>query len=848
MSSPKKKDIQDELWRRGVLSWKFHGVQKELYKKFLESEKHSISVWLLARQSGKCLPSETLVATPTGPVKIRDLKPGHKVIGYNKDGSLKPCNVVVSEPQGMKEVFDLSSRGVNWAASTDDHRWCTFNTSNKKEDELRLRDFKTKKHIKIVRKFYNAELGSVNNPHAYSLGALLGDGCSKQNGNGIYISSENDIIPKKIQKELNVKYLRKNSGINYTWFLSNSEKNKKSDEIFCQHYDEFCKDRYAHEKTIDMEIVKSWNRSSLLSFVAGLVDTEGSVYITGRRKNELKFSISMQAQGVMEAVEYAFLALWQIPLSYSLDNREKYKNGPCHTLYCNNNLHVKRFLKELDPHLVNEKKKWKPEYENFVNYNMKEDYIGFQSSEGRLTETHDIQIDNDTSFYMLANGLVTHNSFMMTALALEQALREKNSIVKLVTDTKLHVKNIYEPLFTQLLEDCPEDIKPQYSPTAFTYYFGNGSQIQLAGTDNKHYEKLRGQKSALVLVDEAGFCNDLEKVVRSVLLPTTTHTGGKIVLASTPPEISDHEFLQFLEESELNKTLTIKTIDDNPLLSRETIATIEKQMGGRTSEKFRREYLCEIIRDSSTTVVPEFTQELEQAIVKEWVKPPHYDAYVSMDLGGKDLTAVLFAYYDFRTDKIIIEDEIGMDFRQKHNNIPLLSTKIIEKEETLWYNHLTNEVRPPKLRVSDINYIVTQEMLRVSQNRLTFVATKKDDKVASINNLRELLQSEKIIISPKCQTLIRHLRNVRWKSANDKTVFARSADDSHFDFVDAALYLIRSMDLNRNPYPKGYEYNLRKEDTFIVPNSGNTGVKATQPQNVKEKDVNIYKKLFGLKR
>ena len=85
-----------------------------------------------------------------------------------------------------------------------------------------------------------------------------------------------------------------------------------------------------------------------------------------------------------------------------------------------------------------------------------------------------------------------------------------------------------------LLEDCPEHLKPTYIESKFTYHFANGSSIQLAGSDNKHYERLRGQKSDLVLVDEAGFCDNLKHIVKSILLPTLTHTGGKIVLASTP--------------------------------------------------------------------------------------------------------------------------------------------------------------------------------------------------------------------------------------------------------------------------------------------------------------------------
>lgn len=431
-------------------------------------------------------------------------------------------------------------------------------------------------------------------------------------------------------------------------------------------------------------------------------------------------------------------------------------------------------------------------------------------------------------------------TFLLSILALEQALRKSNAIIKMVTDTKLHIKSILEPIFIELLKDCPQELKPEFKTQTFIYYFPNGSQIQLAGTDNKHYEKLRGQKADLVLVDEAGFSNDLDDVVRSVLIPTTTHTGGRIVLASTPPNEADHDFLKFLEEAELNKTLTKKTIYDNPLLNEKDIERISKQIGGVNSEKFRREYLCEIIKDSTTTVIPEFTDELQKEIVKEWPKPPFFDSYVSMDLGGKDLTVVLFGYYDFRADKIIIEDELVFDFKNQDSHLEKLVKDIIKKEEDLWTNILTNEVRKPYLRVSDINYIVTQEIHRLSNYQLNFQTTKKDDNAAAINFLREMLGNKKIIINPKCKTLIRHLKNVRWASSNNKDKFARSPDNGHYDAVDACKYFLRSVVWSKNPYPNSYGSSYRQQDLFVrSPDVFNA--------SSSNKNIEVYKQIFKVK-
>ena len=68
--------------------------------------------------------------------------------------------------------------------------------------------------------------------------------------------------------------------------------------------------------------------------------------------------------------------------------------------------------------------------------------------------------------------------------------------------------------------------------------------------------------------------------------------------------------------------------------------------------------------------------------------------------------------------------------------------------------------------------------------------------------------------NPKCQTLIRHLKNVKWTKKGDE--FARSVDDSHYDFVDALIYMMRSINYKKNPYPHGYGMDLREEAVFIA--------------------------------
>lgn len=402
-------------------------------------------------------------------------------------------------------------------------------------------------------------------------------------------------------------------------------------------------------------------------------------------------------------------------------------------------------------------------------------------------------------------------SYALLVLALEKCLSKPKCIVKYLGPTKLMVKSISRPLMEKLLEGCPEDLKPQLKEVDYTYYFPNGSELQMAGADSGHAEKLRGGDAHLIVIDEAGSIDNLKYIIQSILLPTTLLTKGKLLLASTPPVESEHDFLYYIEEAELKNTIVKRTIYDNPRLTPKDIEEAKVEMGGENTDGFRREYLCQIIKDGNSSVIPEFDDELIKDVVKEWNLPPYYDSYVSMDLGFKDFTGLIFGYYDFRLAKIIIEDEILFDFKQSDMNLKKLSGLIKEKEEKLWTNKLTNEVRKPYLRISDIDYIVLQELYNASERSISFTPATKYDKEAAINNVRTLFSAKRIIINPRCKNLIRHLKNVKWNKG--KTSFARSAENGHYDLVDALIYLVRHTSFTKNPYPLSYQFN--SNDLYI---------------------------------
>lgn len=397
---------------------------------------------------------------------------------------------------------------------------------------------------------------------------------------------------------------------------------------------------------------------------------------------------------------------------------------------------------------------------------------------------------------IMASRQLGKSHFLVTT-ALETAYAKPNTIVIFMAPELQHIKNIVIPLVNKITESCPADLKPKYSDKNNAFKFHNNSVIRLAGHDKGRGENVRGTAAHLCIVDEAGFFSDLTYLVNSILLPTTTTTDGKIILSSTPPRSPDHDFNNYVKDAELSSSIIKRDIYANPRLSEEQIEQLAKAQGGKESVDFRREYLLEMITDEKNAVIPEFNAELQQKIVKDWDRPPFYDYYVSMDIGGTDRTAVVFAYYDFRHAKLVIVDEYLTDGQVLTDDI----ARNIAEREKRHFSALSGEVKAPYMRISDNNNVILLNDLNVKHG-ISFIPTLKDNKEAQLNNMRLLLKSESIIIHPRCVNLINHLASAVWDKSRKK--YARSADKGHYDMVDALLYLCRNVNFSKNPYPANY--------------------------------------------
>jgi hypothetical protein len=420
------------------------------------------------------------------------------------------------------------------------------------------------------------------------------------------------------------------------------------------------------------------------------------------------------------------------------------------------------------------------------------------------------QVLNDVNaISVIVAGRRTGKSHTMLLIATEFCLKKKNAIVKIACPKQRMVKTIIRPIMRIICEDCPKHLMPEWREADKIYVFpSTNSEIHVAGTDNENVESLRGSYADLVILDEASYMSDLDYITRNVVSPMLKTRGGRMILASTPSRDSNHTFItDYMLPYQMEGRTKVYTVFDNPNFDEKIIKEIiDEYPLGVNDPSFRLEYLCEVMRDASNTILPSFTSDAEKEIVRDdYTRPVYFDPYVSFDIGGVDLSALLFGFYDYENARLVIEDEIVVDGT---TNTEILAQMIHEKEKTLWENPLDKSQIPPFMRVIDTNNkILATDLLKL--HGLLFSPVKKDKKQAAINSLDVAIARREIVIHPRCVHLIYHMKMAEWNKA--QTDFKRLKDTpggkirgGHADCLAALIYLHRSVIKSHNPFPAGY--------------------------------------------
>lgn len=380
---------------------------------------------------------------------------------------------------------------------------------------------------------------------------------------------------------------------------------------------------------------------------------------------------------------------------------------------------------------------------------------------------------------------------LLCTMAVREALSKPNARILFLSKTTDQLAEIMDQGMQVVLETCPEDVRPILKIRNNKYVFPNGSEVRCKGLDKVGGNALRGVKADLVIFDEFAFIDNLLSLINDVFMPMAIASHGYILFASSAPSTPGHESVGVIHAAAAEGVLIKRTIYDCPRWTPSQIERFKREAGGEDSTTFKREYLCALVTDAASALLPSATEEKLKELTKI-PDPPTYvpDRYVSLDIGFGDMTVALFAYYDYLRGVIVIEDEMVLQGNKATTDN--IAAGIKAKEEQLW-----KKAKPYK-RVCDTDPRLIADLKKLSD--IHFVATKKDNLHAQVNNANLAILNNQIEINPNCKTLLAHMQFGLWNKSF--TQFQRTAALGHCDAVAALVYLIRNISRNKNPIPK----------------------------------------------
>lgn len=420
-------------------------------------------------------------------------------------------------------------------------------------------------------------------------------------------------------------------------------------------------------------------------------------------------------------------------------------------------------------------------------------------------------------------------SYRLVARAIEAAIQIPEAIIAFAAPTLKMIRNITIPIFRDICVDAPDDIRPVWraSESKFIIPFNN-SEIVLAGVNNGHADDLRGRKAHLGLLDEAGYMDELDYLVEDVLMPQLLTTDGKIIMSSSPSRTPAHPFKKYCGRAVKEGCYSEYDIYQAGY-PQELIEKFKKESGGENSTTWKREYLCQFVVDENYAIIPEWRSEYEKAIPRDdYFK--YYHLYEFMDMGVRDKTVVIFAYYDFLNARLVIIGELIMHGPQMTTE--KLAAAIKAKELKLWagrkvYRRIADNNNPLMLldlgSLHGIHFQPTQKTGRTE--RTTIIE-------AMVNDLRIQVGSGRIVVDPSCPETIGCLKFGIWNE--HRTTFERTEEFGHFDALAALIYGNRDIDRHTNPIPLNLNISLNTH--FIAPSA------------LRDPTIENVKKMLNLKR
>lgn len=348
---------------------------------------------------GKAQPLDSLIQTPNGPIKMKDIKIGDEVC--TPDGNItKVCGVY---PQGLKKIYRITFNNGDYVESCDDHLWEVKSICKKAKkykvlplSEIRKTSIKygNKSHwsIRLPKPifFYSQEI--TIDP--YLLGILIGDGGLTTKS--VNFTTKDNFILKFIERTVKKQYekhfiVSRNKDIK-TCIDFRINKGKSNINLLKKDLKDLgLMGLGSHDKFIPKNYLYN-NLETRLSLLQGLIDTDGYV---DNRGHISYYSTSAQ---LIKDVKYLIESLGGI---CTISNKITYCNKKKFKSYV---LYIRKQGNLIYSRLKRKKQRLQKRKKGILKRNIsKIEYIGDK-------ECQCIQVENTNGLYLTDHCVITHNT------------------------------------------------------------------------------------------------------------------------------------------------------------------------------------------------------------------------------------------------------------------------------------------------------------------------------------------------------------------------------------------------------------------------------------------------------
>lgn len=422
-----------------------------------------------------------------------------------------------------------------------------------------------------------------------------------------------------------------------------------------------------------------------------------------------------------------------------------------------------------------------------LNKQMNRDY-GFALYQIRKT-LYDKQqevFDNDTDKIILAIcSRRSGKTELMGRLLVKRLLKPDQHVVYINRSFDAAVRQIQKP-FDTALQAVGDSLKiTSGSIGGGLVQFDNGSWLLIVGNNNAaDVNKIRGEKVALVIIDEFGHMRHLRELVQEVLQPATIdYADSQMVFVGTPPR-TKVSFAHELWNNNGNVKRYHWTFMDNPFIpnKNEVIPQVCAMYGVTPDSMFiRREYFGDVnaYDDEAIYIKKYFKQEPDKNQLY------HY-AYVGVDWGYEDKAAVVGILANKNDKKMYIVK----DWSEAKKGITEISSEIQKMVQYLKENYKLD--REPQV-ICDTNEKSAASDLYTTYHIPNVTLAYKYDKDYALDQLSDWCAASTVVISENAKATIEDAENMIWKRDEDTDVIMHELDEDayHGNAMMAVLYCSR---------------------------------------------------------